>query len=61
VVDHLTDIDQVIGDHPEADPALHSVVAAVSAAVETMAAFADADMSLSRQSDGFSAFSDRRF
>jgi len=33
----LTDIDQVIGDHPEADPALHAVVVAVSAAVETVA------------------------
>ena len=39
----MTEIDQVIGDHPEGDPALHSVLAAISAAVEAMAAFADAD------------------
>ena len=39
----MADIDQVVGDHPEADPALHSVLSAVSAAVEAVAAFADAD------------------
>ena len=34
--DHLAEIDRVVGDHLEADPALHAVLSAASAAVEAV-------------------------
>src|SRR5262249_11785610 len=37
------DVDDVVGDHAEADPALHSDKALVAAAAEPMPAFDDAD------------------
>ena len=44
--DDAADVDQVIGDHAEADPALHSGIALVSAAIETVSPFDHADASL---------------
>ena len=43
VIDHPAYVEQVVGDHPETDPALHSVIAAISASTEAVATFADAD------------------
>src|SRR5260370_13587988 len=40
------DVDDVVGDHAEPDPTLHSGVALVSAAVETVPPLGDADASL---------------
>src|SRR5262245_40285239 len=40
------DVDDVVGDHAEADPALHSDEAFVTAAVEPMSALDHADASL---------------
>src|SRR6266508_1994203 len=42
----LADVDEVIGDHAEPDPALHAGFALVPATVEAVAAFDDADASL---------------
>src|SRR5450432_19194 len=39
-------VDEVVGDHAEADPALHPVIAFVSAAVEAMSAFDHTDATL---------------
>jgi hypothetical protein len=41
-----TDVDDVVGDDAEADPAVHSNGASVSAAIEAMSPFDDADASL---------------
>src|SRR5580704_7001477 len=41
-----TDVDDVVGDDAEAHPAVHSDVALVSAAVEAVSPFDDADASL---------------
>src|SRR6478752_8338917 len=40
------DVDEVIGDHAEPDPALHSCFALVSAAIEPMPPFDHADAAL---------------
>src|ERR1700730_17008511 len=40
------DVDEVVGDHAETNPALHAGVAFVATAVETMSAFDDADAAL---------------
>src|ERR1019366_6536294 len=40
------DVDDVVGDHAEPDPTLHSGIAPVMASVETVAPFAHADASL---------------
>src|SRR5262245_32986731 len=40
------DVDDVVGDHAEADPALHSNEALVAAAVEPMSALSHTDASL---------------
>src|SRR5271166_2263565 len=44
--DRAADIDEIIGDHSETDPAFHPVVAAIAAALETMSALAHTDASL---------------
>jgi hypothetical protein len=44
--DRATDVDDIVGDDPEADPAVHSEVALVAAAVEAMSPFDDADAPL---------------
>ena len=41
-----TDVDEVVGDHAETNPALHAGVAFVATAVETMSAFDHADAAL---------------
>ena len=41
-----TDVDEVVGDDAEADPAVHSDIALVAAAAEAMSPFCDADASL---------------
>ena len=41
--DHAADVDEVVGDDPETDPAPHSVVAAVSAPIEAVTTLADTD------------------
>src|SRR6266496_4002391 len=41
-----TDVEEIVGDYAEPDPALHSVVTLVSAAIETIAPFHDADAAL---------------
>src|SRR5215813_7408067 len=43
LVDHPAYVDQVVSDYPETDPALHSVIAGVSASIEAVTTFADAD------------------
>src|SRR6202162_1533788 len=40
------DVDDVVGDHAEPDPTLHTGIAPVMASVETVAPLADADASL---------------
>jgi hypothetical protein len=40
------DVDDIVGDHTEADPALHSDEAPVTAPVEAMSAFDHADAAL---------------
>ena len=40
------DVDEVVGDHPEADPALHPGITLVSAAIEPVPALDHADASL---------------
>ena len=42
----IADVDEVVGDDAEPDPALHPVIALVSTAVEAVPAFDDADASL---------------
>jgi hypothetical protein len=39
-------VDEVVGDHAEPDPALHSGIALVSAAIEAVPPLGDADASL---------------
>jgi len=46
IADHLSDIDQVVGDHSEANPALHPIVTAISASIETVSALAHTDAPL---------------
>ena len=46
LVHRATDVDEVIGDHPEANPALHSGVAFVSAAIEPVPSLDHADATL---------------
>src|SRR5262249_45195888 len=43
LVDHPAYVDQVVSDYPETDPALHSVIAGVSASIEAVTTFAAAD------------------
>jgi hypothetical protein len=43
IVDHAADVDQVVSYYTEADSTLHSVIASVSALIETVAPFGDAD------------------
>ena len=45
IFDCAPDIDQVIGDHPEADPALHAIVAAITTSIEAMSPLAYTDAS----------------
>ena len=45
-MDCATNIDEVVGNHPEPDPALHADLAPISAAVETMPPLGDADTAL---------------
>jgi hypothetical protein len=40
------DVDEVVGDDAEADPAVHSDIALVAAAAQAMSPFGDADASL---------------
>jgi hypothetical protein len=40
------DVDEIIGDHAEADPALHSGIASVAAAIETVPPLDHADATL---------------
>src|SRR5215472_3396976 len=44
--DNAAEVDEIVGDDPEADPALHSIVARIAASVETMPTLADADAPL---------------
>src|ERR1700674_3485525 len=46
LVQGAADVDEVVGDDAEANPAFHSGVALVAAAVEAMSAFGDADATL---------------
>src|SRR5438132_1313452 len=46
VLDCATNIDEVVGNHPKPDPALHADLAPISAAAETMAPLGDADAAL---------------
>src|SRR5262249_41747890 len=41
-----TDVDEIIGDHGEANPALHTVFASVAAAVQSVSPLDHADASL---------------
>jgi hypothetical protein len=42
----VSDVDQVVGEHAEADPALHPFGTPVTTTVQAMATFDDADPSL---------------
>ena len=44
--DSVAEIDEIVGDDPEPDPALHSIVAGIPASVETVATFAYSDAAL---------------
>jgi hypothetical protein len=44
--DGMAEIDEIVGDDPEADPAFHSIVAGIPASVETVATLAYADTAL---------------
>ena len=44
--DRAANIDEVVGDDPEADPAPHSIIAAISAPLETVSALAHTDAPL---------------
>ena len=44
--DGATDVDDIVGDDSEADPAVHSAVAFVAAAVEAVSALDHADAAL---------------
>ena len=44
--DGEADIDQVVGDHSETDPALHPIITSIAATVEAVATLADADAAL---------------
>jgi hypothetical protein len=44
--DSAADIDEIIGDDPKPDPALHSIAAGISAPVEAMPSLAHTDASL---------------
>ena len=44
--DRTAKIDEVVGDDPEADPAPHSIIAAISAPLETVSALAHTDAPL---------------
>jgi hypothetical protein len=46
LVQGATDVDEIVGDDAEPDPAPHSGVALVAAAVEAVSAFGDADAAL---------------
>ena len=46
VLDRATNIDEVVGNHPKPDPALHADLAPISAAVKTMPPLGDADAAL---------------
>ena len=46
LVEGAADVDEIVGDDAEADPAFHSVVALVAAAVEAVPAFGHADAAL---------------
>jgi len=43
---HAADVDQVVGNHPEADPALHSGISLVPAAIESVPSLDHADATL---------------
>jgi len=43
---HATDVDEIVGDHAEPDPTLHSIVTFVPAAIETVSPLGHADASL---------------
>jgi hypothetical protein len=42
---HLADVDEIVGDHAESDPTLHSIVALISTAIEAIAPLDHADAS----------------
>ena len=44
--DSMAEIDEIVGDDSEPDPALHSIVAGIPASVETVATLAHADAAL---------------
>src|SRR6516165_2942898 len=44
--DKAADVDEVVSDDPQSDPALHAVVATITATLEPMPTLADADASL---------------
>jgi hypothetical protein len=44
--DESADVDEVVSDDSESDPALHAVVATITATLEPMPTLADADASL---------------
>jgi hypothetical protein len=41
--DSVVEVDKIVGDDPEPDPALHSIVAGIPRSVETVPALADTD------------------
>jgi hypothetical protein len=43
---HTTDVEEIVGDHTEPDPAVHSVVVLVSATIETVSPLHHADTPL---------------
>ncbi len=44
--DRVADIDQIVGNYPEADPALHPVITAISTTVQAVPSLAHADAPL---------------
>src|SRR5882724_8597085 len=49
-LDGVADVDNVVGDHAEPDPTLHSGIAFVAAAIEPVSPLGDADASLASRS-----------
>ena len=42
----VADVDQVVGDHPQADPPLYSLESTIAASIKTVASLQHADASL---------------
>src|ERR1700749_2188069 len=53
--DSMAEIDEIVGDDPEPDPAFHSIVAGIPATVETVATLAYADTPLTPRAPSLAA------